>query len=73
MTPVDVQEAEARLGELLTRVEHGEEVIIARSGLPVARLVPVGPPPPRRFGGLPVIIPEDFDAPLNEDGLQSWD
>ena len=73
MTTVDVQEAEVRLSDLLDRVGRGEEVIIARSGSPVARLVPVGTPPPRRFGGMAFTIPEDFDAPLDDAELRSWE
>ena len=73
MTTVNVQEAKTRLSDLLARVERGEEVIIARSGAPVARLVPIGPPPPRRFGGMPLTIPDDFDGPLSEVDLASWE
>jgi prevent-host-death family protein len=48
---IDVEEAKARLDELLERVEQGEEIVIARNGEPVARLVPDTPPPaPRRKG-----------------------
>ena len=39
---VDVCEAEASLSALLERVQHGEEVVITRRGVPVARLVPAG-------------------------------
>lgn len=39
---VDVCEAETSLPSLLERVEHGEEVVITRRGVPVARLVPAG-------------------------------
>lgn len=73
MTVVNVQEAKTRLSDLLARVERGEEVVIARAGLPVARLVPIGAPPPRQFGGLALTIPEDFDAPLPEAELASWE
>jgi prevent-host-death family protein len=38
---VEAFEAKNRLGALLDRVEHGEEIIITRHGKPVARLVPV--------------------------------
>lgn len=72
MMIIDVQEADARLSDLLARVERGEEVIIARSGSPVARLVLVGAPPPRRFGGMTLTVPNDFDAPLDEDEPHSW-
>jgi prevent-host-death family protein len=73
VTTVNVQEAKTRLSDLLARVERGEEVIIARSGAPVARLVPVGSPAPRRFGGTPLTIPDDFDAPLSDADLASWE
>lgn len=73
MTTVNVQDAKTRLSDLLARVERGEEVVIARSGTPVARLVPVGAPAPRRFGGLALTVPDDFDAPLAEDELASWE
>ena len=73
MTTYNVQEAKTRLSELLGRVERGEEIVIARSGSPVARLVPAGPLPPREFGGVDMTIPPDFDAPLTEDELARWE
>lgn len=73
MATYNVQEAKTRLSELLGRVERGEEIVIARSGTPVARLVPAGPLPPRQFGGVKLTIPADFDAPLSEDELAAWE
>ncbi len=40
MMTVDVVEAQTRLYDLLDRVEHGEDVVLTRGGLPVARLEP---------------------------------
>lgn len=40
---LNVHEAKTQLSRLLERVEHGEEIVIARAGKPIARLVPVGP------------------------------
>ena len=40
MVKVNVHEAKTHLSRLLTRVEGGEEVVIARDGRPIARLVP---------------------------------
>ena len=40
MVTVNVLEAKTTLSQLLAKVEVGEEVVIARSGKPVARLVP---------------------------------
>lgn len=73
MTTVDVQEAKTRLSELLARVERDEEVVIARAGTPVARLVPLHLPWRRPFGGLDFEVPESFDAPLPEDELAAWE
>jgi len=70
---VNVQEAKTRLSDLLARVERGEEVIIARAGSPVARLVPIGALPRRRFGLMSLDVPDDFDAPLDEAELAAWE
>lgn len=70
---MNVQEAKTRLSELLARLERGEEIVIARAGVPVARLVPVGPPARRAFGGAAFEVPDDFDAPLPETELSAWE
>jgi prevent-host-death family protein len=41
MTQVGMHEAKTKLSQLVERAEGGEEIIIARNGQPVARLVPV--------------------------------
>lgn len=41
---VNVGDAKARLSHLIVRAEAGEEVIIARAGVPAARLVPMNVP-----------------------------
>lgn len=70
---VNVQEAKTRLSELLARVERGEEIIVARAGTPVARLVRVDPNWTRPFGLLPAEIPDDFDVPLPDEELAAWE
>jgi prevent-host-death family protein len=64
-------EAETTPSDLLRRVAEGEEVVITRSGEPVARLVPVRRRARRTFGADRGVfeVPEDFDDPL-PDGLQ---
>jgi prevent-host-death family protein len=67
MAQVNVHEAKTQLSKLLARVEAGEEIVIARDGKPLARLVPVSPSPMRRVPGQDagkVWIADDFDAPL---------
>ena len=72
MLTVNVHEAKTQLSRWLQAVEAGEEVVIARAGQPMARLVSVVPAVPRRrFGMLAgrYTVPADFDAPLPEDTL----
>jgi len=67
MKTVNVHEAKTHLSRLLDEVQAGQEVVIARAGRPVARLVPLAPErPPRRLGILAgrYAVPDDWDAPL---------
>jgi prevent-host-death family protein len=73
MTHVDVQEAKTRLSQLLAAAERGEEVVIARGGRPVVRLVPVGDPQPRPVGFVAGAVPETFFEPLPDDELARWE
>ena len=63
-TTVNVHEAKTHLSRLLEAVEAGEDVVIARAGKPIARLVPVGvrtePRTPGSWRGR-VVIADDFD------------
>lgn len=67
MAVVNVHDAKTHLSKLLERVEAGEEVVIARNGSPVARLVPVllKPRRPGRWKGK-LKVGTNFDAPLPE-------
>jgi prevent-host-death family protein len=66
---VNVHEAKTHLSRLLQRVIDGEEIVIAKAGKPVARLLPYNPAPAQRTPGNDagkVIISPDFDDPLPE-------
>ncbi|MCK5797336.1 MAG: type II toxin-antitoxin system Phd/YefM family antitoxin [Deltaproteobacteria bacterium] len=65
---VNIHEAKTHLSRLLSRVIAGEEIIIARSGKPIARLVPYEGQTTRTFGRYAGqgYIAEDFDAPLRD-------
>jgi prevent-host-death family protein len=72
---VNVHAAKTHLSKLLEQVEAGAEIVIARAGKPVARLVPFARPGKRTLGldaGLVTIAP-DFDAPLPEDVLADFE
>ncbi len=76
MKPVNVHEAKTHFSRLLARVEAGEEIVIARAGKPIARLVPVVEPPPERELGTErgrIVIPDDFDAPLPDEVLSAFE
>lgn len=71
---VNIHEAKTHLSALLAEVENGREVVIARAGTPIARLVSTEPRPRRRFGGHHFDIPDSvwFD-PLPEEELLLWE
>ena len=75
MVTVNVHEAKTHLSRLLTDVEAGEEVVIARNGKPVAQLVAVtqqGKRQPDILKGK-ITIPDSFFDPLPENELRLWE
>ena len=76
VTTVNVHEAKTQLLRLLLRISMGEEVVIAKAGKPVARLVPFAAKPMRRVAGSAegqVWMALDFDAPLPDELLEAFD
>ncbi len=75
MSIVNVHEAKTQLSRLLAQVERGEEVVIARNGEPVARLVSCRPQAKRAFGALrgQIRIDDRFFEPLPEEELAAWE
>ena len=74
--PVNVHDAKTHLSKLLERVEKGEEIVLARAGKPVARLVPIEPAKRKLRPGLMkgrMRIAADFDAPLPDDLLELFE
>ena len=71
MVKVNVHEAKTNLSRLLAQVESGKDVVIARSGTPVARLVRVQKRGKRQFGSMKgrIKIDDSFFDPLLEDEL----
>jgi prevent-host-death family protein len=73
---VNVHEAKTHLSRLLEDVAAGAEVVIAKAGKPVARLVPVeAGPRPKKLGLLRgrIKVPADFNAPLSPDELTDFE
>ena len=72
---VNIHEAKTHFSRLLQRVANGEEVTIARAGVPVARLVPVVRKQdlrPLGFARGKGWVADDFDAPLPDDLLKQF-
>ncbi|OGV63227.1 MAG: antitoxin [Lentisphaerae bacterium RIFOXYB12_FULL_65_16] len=72
---VNVHEAKTHLSRLLLSVTSGEEVIIARAGKKIARLVPCAPPTTKRVPGRgrgKGSVADDFDAPLPDEVLKGF-
>jgi prevent-host-death family protein len=78
MQTVNIHAAKTHLSRLLDAAATGEEILIARAGRPVARLVPLegtAAPQRRQLGRLTgqLTVPMDFDAPLPEDVLSGFE
>ena len=65
MAQVNVYEAKTHLSRLLDRAMAGEEIVIARAGSPLVRLVPISKPPRRTVGGFEgrIELDPDWDSP----------
>ena len=72
----NVHEAKTHLSRLLDQVTAGEEVVIAKAGVPIARLVPAAPVVHERRLGTEkgrIFVADDFDAPLPADILRAFE
>lgn len=70
-----MHQAKTTLSKLVEQAAAGEEIIIAKSGMPVARLVPLQTElKPRKLGGLKgkLWISDDFDAPLPDEIMKHF-
>ncbi len=74
---MNLYDAKTRLSQLVDRAAAGEEIVIAKSGKPLARLVPLEPPRkrPRKPGGWKgkLWVAPDFDAPLPDELLDLFE
>ncbi|MEZ5935892.1 MAG: type II toxin-antitoxin system Phd/YefM family antitoxin [Alphaproteobacteria bacterium] len=76
MTTVNIHDAKTQFSKLIARVQRGEEVVIAKAGKPVARLVPATSPAlPRQPGSArgKLRVHGDFDAPLPEEIMAAFE
>jgi prevent-host-death family protein len=72
---VNIHDAKTHFSRLIERVLLGEEIVIAKAGRPVAKLVPITPDAKDRRAGTAkgaFVVPPDFDEPLPDDILAEW-
>jgi prevent-host-death family protein len=75
MRTVNIHAAKTHLSRLVDEVAAGEEIVIAKAGKPLARLVPFTSTRERRIPGLmkgKLWIAEDFDEPLPEEIMEAF-
>jgi prevent-host-death family protein len=75
MRQINIHEAKTHLSRLVEEVNLGEEIIIAKAGKPMAKLVPIKQSQAKRKPGLlkgKIWISEDFNTPMSEEELKLW-
>jgi prevent-host-death family protein len=77
MESVNIHYCKTNLSRLLSRVEHGEEIVISNRGVPIAKLVPFRTSLDRRSSlgqdRGKFVVPDDFNAPLPEEILAAFE
>lgn len=75
MQKVNIHQAKTHFSKLVDSAMHGEEIIIAKAGIPVVKLVAIAPVETRHFGVLKgkIKISKDFDDPLPDDILKDFE
>ena len=76
MRTVNIHAAKTHLSRLIDQAAAGDEIVIARAGKPVARLVPLTAEKPKRILGAMtgrMRVAADFDAPLPDAVLDAFE
>jgi len=80
MKTVGVFEAKTHFSALIESVAHGEEVLVTKKGVPIAKIVPVDTGAPRVFGIARTLfesgairVSDDFDTPLPREFLKKFE
>ena len=75
-TMVNIHDAKTHLSRLVEEAAAGAEIIIAKAGKPMARLLPISAPARKKQLGLlkgRIKVPDDFNAPLDEGTLAEFE
>ena len=71
---INIYEAKTHLSSLVERAAAGEDIVIARAGQPMVRLVAISAKPPRKPGLLKhLAVPEAFFDPLPPEEQDAWE
>lgn len=76
MEQINIHQAKTQLSKLVDLAAGGREIVIAKAGKPLARLVPYARPREARRPGLlkgKIRLKENFDAPLNDELLDAFE
>lgn len=76
MEQVNIHQAKTHLSHLLNRAIAGEDIVIAKAGKPMVRLVPVAEPVEDRVLGIDeglFVVPDDFNDPLPDEILAAFE
>jgi prevent-host-death family protein len=80
MKTVGVFEAKTHFSALIESVAHGEEILVTKKGVPIAKIVPVDAGAPRVFGIARTLfesgairVSDDFDTPLPREFLKKFE
>lgn len=71
-TQVNIHQAKTHLSRLVVRAGRGEEIVIARAGKPIARLVPLEECRERKPGLVKGRLTKAFFEPLPAEELEAW-
>jgi prevent-host-death family protein len=75
-TIINIHEAKTHLSRIVDDVAAGAEVVIAKAGKPMARLVPIPEAPRKKKLGLlkgKIKVPDDFNAPIEDDVIADFE
>ncbi len=75
MATITVHQAKTSLSKLIERARAGEEIVIAKGKVPVARLLPIAAQVGRKFGAMrgKARVDEKFFESLPEKELGAWE
>jgi prevent-host-death family protein len=76
MAVVNIHEAKTHLSRLIDEVAAGADIVIAKAGKPMARLIPISVPARKKRLGLlkgKIKVPDDFNAPLDDETMAAFE